>query len=173
MEKYTVKMGCGHESTVSLSGTQKECEDTIAYLERCGLCPQCYREGLEWQSDKWEVKKKKALFNATKNNLPELTGTEKQVEWAMVIRNTFFTAFLRALYKYQIQAEENGISEEKKNIILEDLAYIKKFFASKTDSRYWIVHRNSVLSYMISNSITRLADEVKELKEFETFFSAL
>ena len=46
MEKYTVKMGCGHESTVSLSGTQKECENTIAYLERCGLCPQCYREGL-------------------------------------------------------------------------------------------------------------------------------
>ena len=88
-------------------------------------------------------------------------------------RNTFFTAFLRALYKYQIQAEENGLTEDKKNIILEDLAYIKKFFATKTDSRYWIVHRNGVLSHMISNSITRLADEIEELKEFETFFSAL
>ena len=62
MEKYTVKMGCGHESTVSLSGTQKECENTIAYLERCGLCPQCYREGLEWQRDKWENKKSKQFL---------------------------------------------------------------------------------------------------------------
>jgi len=105
--------------------------------------------------------------------LPELTGTEKQIEWAMIIRDKFFTAFLRTLYKYQIQAEENGISEEKKNIILTDLAYIKKFFASKTDSRYWIVHRNSILPNMISNSITKLADEIKELKEFENFFSKL
>lgn len=45
--KYTVKMSCGHEDTVSLIGKNSERERKIAYYEAYGVCKECYKKQME------------------------------------------------------------------------------------------------------------------------------
>ena len=40
--KYTVKMSCGHEDVVDLTGRGEDRERRIHYLEQHGLCKECY-----------------------------------------------------------------------------------------------------------------------------------
>ena len=63
-------------------------------------------------------KRAKAIETATKNNLPKLTGTEKQINWALIIRDKFFNDALKVLNDYKMQVDEVGITEENKNILL-------------------------------------------------------
>lgn len=43
MAKYTIIMGCGHESTVELFGKEIERQRKIEYFQGKGLCNECYR----------------------------------------------------------------------------------------------------------------------------------
>lgn len=42
--KYTVKMSCGHEETVTLFGKSQEREGRIRYLEAYHICTECYKK---------------------------------------------------------------------------------------------------------------------------------
>ncbi|MGN0514402.1 MAG: hypothetical protein ACI4GD_08985 [Lachnospiraceae bacterium] len=44
MAKYTIKMGCGHEETISLFGKDTERKRKIEYYENFGLCTECYKK---------------------------------------------------------------------------------------------------------------------------------
>ena len=43
MAKYEVKFSCGHTATVELFGKGTERERKIAYFEKYGICPECYK----------------------------------------------------------------------------------------------------------------------------------
>lgn len=73
--KYNVKYGCGHEGTVALFGPTRERERKLEWMSD-NLCPDCYKK----QQAKIIADKAATL------GLPELTGSEKQVAWAMKIR---------------------------------------------------------------------------------------
>lgn len=45
--KYEVKFSCGHVHTVELFGKSEERQKKIAYFEKCGVCPDCYKEQKE------------------------------------------------------------------------------------------------------------------------------
>ena len=156
MGKYTVNFACGHEATISLFGKLKDRYSTIAYFESCGFCPQCYRKIMEEERNQKRAEQRaKAIETATRNNLPELTGTEKQINWALTIRDTFFKDALKVINAYKIQVDEIGITKENKNILLADIEELKKFFNDKTESKFWIEHRYKKLSDMIPNIITK------------------
>ena len=80
MAKYNIVYGCGHTVTKELSG---KIEDRESYIKWASTqdCPEC----------------KKAKYNeecrikAEENNLPALSGSEKQIVWAIAIRQTFLT----------------------------------------------------------------------------------
>lgn len=83
MAKYNVTFSCGHDEIVELVGKVSKREWQIRQYEETGLCSECYT--------KEEEKKRKkayeeAMAEAKEMGLPDLVGTEKQVEWAMVIR---------------------------------------------------------------------------------------
>lgn len=42
--KYDVKFSCGHTHTVELFGKTSEREQKIAWYEKSGVCPDCYKE---------------------------------------------------------------------------------------------------------------------------------
>ena len=129
MGKYTVNFSCGHKAKIDLCGKLKDRYAEIEYFESYGLCPQCYKEVMEEKCDKERAEKRaKAIDNAKKNNLPELTGSQKQIDWALTIRDEYFNDFLNVLHKYKIQIDKIGISEEQKNILLADLEKVKEFF---------------------------------------------
>ena len=42
--KYDVEFSCGHKSVIELFGKGSDRESRIAWYERSGVCPDCYRE---------------------------------------------------------------------------------------------------------------------------------
>lgn len=85
--KYDVTYSCGHTATIQLYGSTAEREHKIAWMEREGLCPDCYREQ---QKEENARKAKEALEGI---ELPELTGTQKQIAYAMSKRDEFISDF--------------------------------------------------------------------------------
>lgn len=151
MGKYTVNFSCGHTDTITLFGKLKDRYSKIEHFESYGLCPQCYKEMMKEQRDKErDERRAKAIDNAQKNNLPKLTGSQKQIDWALTIRDEYFNNFLNVLHNYKVQSDKIDISEEQKNIFLADLEKVKKFFADTTEAKFWIENRYKSLSNMIS-----------------------
>ena len=84
MAKYDVDYSCGHSGVVNLGGKSGYRERMVEWYERKGLCPECLQAKKE--KDK-EAAYKAQLARAEAMGLPELTGTPKQVIWAVDIRN--------------------------------------------------------------------------------------
>lgn len=78
MAKYYVTHSCGHEEVVQLYGKESSRRWMIEKMES-EPCKDCiHKEALEM------LKKQ-----AEENDLPELEGSQKQIEWAMSIRQQF------------------------------------------------------------------------------------
>ncbi len=72
MAKYTVTYKCGHTAEVQLYGKYVDRERKIKWYSTIN-CPEC------------ETKEQREI--AEKAGLPALTGTEKQIAWAVKLRN--------------------------------------------------------------------------------------
>jgi len=82
MAWYYGTYACGHEGRTNIVGPTKN-RQWIADRRFEGLCPECYEAKL--QADR-EAANAEAAEKAKEMELPELTGTEKQVAWANTIR---------------------------------------------------------------------------------------
>lgn len=58
MKKYYINMGCVHEGKVYLSGNSSEISDKIEYLEKNGVCKECYKA-----AKRKEEKERGLIFN--------------------------------------------------------------------------------------------------------------
>lgn len=67
MAKYDVKFSCGHTETIVLFGKMKDREKKIAWLEKTGLCKECYNRKENERNGKDHVEKK-MLYKDYKNN---------------------------------------------------------------------------------------------------------
>ena len=45
--KYEVDFSCGHTGKVELYGKSEDRNKRIKYLEKYGICPECYKEQIE------------------------------------------------------------------------------------------------------------------------------
>lgn len=87
MAKYDVTYSCGHNGTVQLFGKESERATKISWFENSGMCPDCYR-----------AKQEQKIVSANAN-LPALTGSEKQIAWALRIRAERYQKIMeQALY---------------------------------------------------------------------------
>lgn len=82
MAWYYGAFSCGHEGRVNIIGPGKDREwkKERAFGE---LCPECYKKWLEEERKKANLE---AAEKSSKMELPELTGTERQVAWANTLR---------------------------------------------------------------------------------------
>ncbi|GHV45324.1 hypothetical protein FACS1894204_04160 [Synergistales bacterium] len=85
MAKYDIVYSCGHEGRVDIIGPTKDRQRKADWYAS-GLCPECYEA--KKQADR-ATELEKAKQNAVEMELPELTGSDKQVAWAMKIRDVF------------------------------------------------------------------------------------
>ena len=83
MAKYDVRFSCGHVATICLYGKEADRQRKIAWYERDGLCPDCYRKQ---QEEEKKAEAEKAAAEAASFGLPELVGSPKQIAWADKIR---------------------------------------------------------------------------------------
>jgi hypothetical protein len=81
MGKERVTYSCGHTGVVNLYGPHDARDSKVAWMEREGLCPDCYRAqqaaAAADEVSRWEV---------NVPGLATLEGTDKQVQWARRIR---------------------------------------------------------------------------------------
>lgn len=82
MAQYEGTFACGHEGKVSVGGPVKKREWKIKKQFE-GVCPECHRKKIE---EKRQKEKEDADQKTSEWNLPPLTGTEKQIPWATVLR---------------------------------------------------------------------------------------
>ena len=113
--KYTVKMSCGHEVEINLFGKREDRERKIHYLEENGICPACRQA---------EETKKAA-------GLPDLTGSEKQVNWAVKIRNDILDKF-------------NNVASPAP-----EYAKFMSWLKSQTEARWWIDRRDVMMRSIV------------------------
>jgi len=89
MAKYDIEHTCGHTETHQLIGPRRDRERRIEWLETT-LCSECYQEELARQRDEAT---EAARQEAAEQELPELSGSEKQVAWAVRIRGGMLKSF--------------------------------------------------------------------------------
>lgn len=83
MAKQTVTYSCGHSEMVTLFGPHADRDRKIAWMEREGLCSECYKAHKQAERD--AANKSAAADNAS-NGMAALEGTDKQIAWAESIR---------------------------------------------------------------------------------------
>lgn len=143
MARYTITYACGCTVEKQLFGKISERESYIAWAKK-HECPEC----------------KKAKYNAEcqakaeVNNLPSLTGSEKQITWAVAIRQTFLTNL------------ENGIAKRMKLVndsnrekAMASLAKINatrdNIIDNETSASWWIDRRYDSYQTMISDYLNK------------------
>jgi hypothetical protein len=168
MAQYSIAHACGHNQTHSLFGPSKDRTRKQAWLETT-ICTDCYR----YQQDAERASETEAaLLLQSEFDLPSLEGTEKQVAWAVRIRqawilgtildtenrSTLFPQFLRGDSSPQSSAlftshqdwlkSQPGMSRERLHSECIPAAYdalvpsLYTWAASYTESSWWIDHRN-------------------------------
>lgn len=136
MAWYYGTYSCGHEGRVNIIGPMKE-REWKKDREFSKLCPDCWKKHLE---EKRERENREAAEKAKEMELPELTGTPKQVAWANTIRQKVIEKFEEVTTeKLRLWASSytklKGLTIEDMKIILD---YIIK---NKTKASFYIENR--------------------------------
>jgi len=143
MAWYYGTYNCGHEGRTNIVGPTKN-RDWISEKRFSGLCPECYeKERLE----KIEKENAEAIQKSKELELPELTGTEKQIAWANALR-----------IKFLEKASDLKGNQEK---IEKTTQYI---IANKTKASWYIDNRD-MGSFCIQKLYEDIYKEMPEEKE--------
>ena len=125
--RYNIKHSCGHYKELFLYGKEEEREEKKRQLEE-EMCAECKRQKSAAEAKIFKIERK----------LPDLTGTEKQKNWAESIRMDVIKKCEAAL------AEQNCDKTEKAITFL-------KWLSEKTSSVFWINKRNDEAAKFIED----------------------
>lgn len=89
----------------------------------------------------------KAAEAAKELELPELTGTEKQISWANTIRVAYFKSYSKIVAKYSelLSSERQQCEVEFKSF----LEVAEHLFATKTSASFWIENRDLTIRLVV------------------------
>jgi len=124
MAKYDIKGSCGHYFTKNLTGHQSSRESYIEWATDRLECPDCYKVRLEKER---KEASELAAQQAASENLPTLTGSEKQIRWAESIR-------IKKLESLRKIAGENADNEE----MVEKIKFFVERVKTKTEAKWFI-----------------------------------
>ena len=142
MAKYEVVFACGHTETKDLYGKSADRERKIEWMGKYGLCSECYKKKTQEQQDDRKAK----------NNLPDLTGSEKQVAWAEKIRDGIILDWENI--EQQIEPRDEKFINWLKNQI---------------EARFWIDNREKSIHKLVKEWMENenKIDAVESSKELE------
>ena len=136
---YSGTFSCGHEGKVNIIGKAKDREWKI---ERAfsNMCPDCYKK---WLEEEHQRKNKEAMEEAKEMDLPELTGTEKQIAWANTLRKKFIDTV-----EDRIESLKTKNAPKKTKRYQETLDHI---LLTKTEAKYYIDNRYQLVEDVIDS----------------------
>jgi len=123
MSKYEITYKCGHKKTIELFGKMSERENKIKRLEQQD-CNDCKRLAGKNQKGKDLV------------GLPDLTGSDKQIDFALQIR----LKFVKDIRELELNMPDNAKNS------------VEAWLSSKTESNWWINNRcNNAKELLVIN----------------------
>lgn len=138
-EIYTITHKCGHTREVDLSWASWGVDGIIEEKES-ELCPDCEHERL--------------MKLQEENGLPELKGSEKQVAWAMKIRQDFLDSLDRlhdgvdrdwnSGLRGDVEKEENKKKMKVEHAMIDACC---AYMCEQTDAKFFINERDDLFSY--------------------------
>lgn len=138
-KKYSYKYACGHQGTVYIGGYTEEYREERAKEIFSEECPSC-RHKKEYEN---------ALKKSKKRELPDLQGSEKQINWATSLR-------IRKLEEL-----DDYINKQEDPMILE----VYQRLLSKTSSEFWIDNRAKEAITILAIVKNEILDENISMEE--------
>ena len=158
MAKYEITYKCGHTGTVELFGKGSDRERKLEWMSKNHICPECL--------EKEKQAAQKAIIEEAKNaGLPELTGSEKQVAWAISIRQTFIEAIENGIATSDAKYADNPQWTESRSAIVSSVEYIK---STKTEAKWWIDTVNGYPAISVASKVYAAEIAAKETTPAET-----
>lgn len=145
-ETFTGTFSCGHEGSVEVGGYSDEYRQQAALGKFEGLCPHCQQKKIEEEREKEREEARKV---ARELNLPELQGSEKQIKWALSIRNKVVEDL-----KPSIDYAEKLFEKDPSNMVAKAYAKMGKDFINIQDSSKWIDYKNLDFKDVMLNIIS-------------------
>ena len=130
MAKYDVTYSCGHSGVVNLFGKTADRENKLRWYEKHALCPACREKAI---MEAREKQKEECKERAAELGLPELTGTEKQVKWALELRDKFITEVDKQIDWYS--------ADDPHHLKGRILTAWKADCLKHAEAKWWINHR--------------------------------
>lgn len=131
MAKYDVTFSCGHSEIMRLFGPAYERERRLDYFARAALCEACRIEARQRAKSDATAH---AASVAQAEGYPVLLGTEKQIAWAVTLRQEAMRV-LTSLRNRGIESER-----ERLNRIVD---LVSAWLLGFTESKWWIERRPS------------------------------
>lgn len=168
--KYSGTYFCGHDGTIDIWGPSK---DRKWRIEKAfsGLCPECYEKKLKTDREKALSEARK---RAEQRGFPEILGSKKQCDWALVLRDGFIefaesVAEKAVDRKWPFPVDASIVSLGKDDIM--EAAYYG--CAVYTEARFWIDNRDeetkilqlSVQKYLRCKKEEPFKDVLQEIME--------
>lgn len=155
MARYTINYSCGHTEDRQLYGKHSERERKIEWFEREGLCSECWKKKKE--EEKAEKQKEYEKENAISASAaadygyPDLKGTQKQIAWAITIREKILKeiddTMLDEVTGFDETVKEEPEKEERyKKMLLSGFNRgfaFREWLLSKTEAEFWIDNRDT------------------------------
>ncbi|AVF28866.1 hypothetical protein [Paenibacillus larvae] len=153
MSWYYGTFSCGHQGRVNICGPTKN-RQWIADRRFSGLCEECFAKDLK---EKRQKESEKAAELAKEMELPELSGTPKQITWANTLRQRLIQKFLE-----DDELTDLGLSTEELNLVLTHILQTKK------SARFYIENRTDIWDMIQKEKKEALKPiEVKEAEKQE------
>lgn len=131
-----IKFACGCTHDVNVTGNAKTRARRAAWLAK-KTCYKCEEKAFDAAAD--------AFIAENLGELPELTGSPKQIAWAKTIRRTFI--FKLAYDHYFLVYAKMSYAKQDRFAATEDAQRIEALRAlanATTHARYWIDNRDDV-----------------------------
>jgi hypothetical protein len=153
MAQYDITYACGHADTLQLYGPEQKREWLLEKKAR-GVCPDCYRAQKDAARD---ADRASALADAVAQGLPPLTGSDKQVGWALTVRRDFLTALDAWLEQNPIRPDPDA------DPLREAVASVR----AEPRAKWWIDHARAERDHPVSSRqvVLLLGDRMTEIQQ--------
>lgn len=147
MSKECVTHACGHEVEHQFFGKRSE-RDRKAEWEASRLCADCYeaQRKAEWEAGESAraAERQAAAEKATEAGLPTLQGSEKQIAWALTIREKALSQVAETVAHMEQGLDKLPEGHPKRGEATELLEFVRIFgkeFQAQTKASAWINNR--------------------------------
>lgn len=132
---------CGHVAREQVYGSAAERDKYAWGCAHYKVCPECYAKQREAER---EAERKAAQTRAAEETLPELTGSSKQIAWAVVIRDRKI-------------AEQRGCTrgDDMTDDMWAQVTAAWEQICQQTSAAWWIDHRSDSVAQILREQLSK------------------